>query len=372
MKRKSTVFIIGGHLTPAQAIYDGIKNKKNLKIFFVGIKHTILFDKSLSQEYQFAKKNNITFLPLNTGKLYRFLSIKGIISFLKIPIGFFQAFYYVVKYRPKIIISFGSYVSVPVVFWGGLFRVKVFTHEQASIPGLASRITSVFSNTIFTTWKDTEKYFKKISLRDKNIIFTGNILREEIFKSNTENFKFNKKLPILYITGGNQGSHIINQIIFKNIKKLLKQYNIIHQTGSNTIFDDYKKALQLKETLPAILRARYIIRRGIWGDEIGEVFRKTDIIISRAGANTVYEILTLNKKAILIPISSSSFGEQYENAKIARKYSDTISIISESSLSFNTLNTELKKLQERENTKKIDLPRNASKIIIQRILKNIA
>lgn len=311
---RNRIFIIGGHFTPAKAIYEKLKDNKSLDIYFVGIKHTMLFDKSLSSEYKFAKENNIKFISVNTGKLYRFFSLKGILSLILIPIGFIQSFIYLIKYKPKLLIGFGSYIDVPIILTGNLLNIKSIIHTQASIPGLATRLTAKKAQKICVSFEDSRQYFDR-----KKTLFTGNILRKEIFTNNSNDFYFKYNLPIIYITGGNQGSHFINQLIFDCLDTLLESYNIIHQTGSNTIYNDYRKSIELKDKLSNLKKQRYISKEGIWNNQIGEVFSKASLIISRAGANSVSEILYLSKRAILIPIKNSSYNEQENNAYIAKK-----------------------------------------------------
>lgn len=311
---KNRIFIIGGHFTPAKAIYEKLKDDTSLDIYFVGIKHTMLFDRALSSEYKFTKENNIKFISINTGKLYRFFSLKGILSFILIPIGFIQSFIYLIKYKPKLLIGFGSYIDVPMILVGKLLNIKSIIHTQTSIPGLATRLTSPKTEKICISFEDSKKYFDR-----GKTLFTGNILRKEIFTSKTNDFNFKNNLSIIYVTGGNQGSHFINQLIFDCLDTLLENYNIIHQTGSNTIYNDYKKSIELKDKLSDFKKQRYISQEGIWNNQIGEVFSKASLIISRAGANSVSEILYLSKRAILIPIKNSAYNEQENNAQIARK-----------------------------------------------------
>ena len=311
---KNRIFIIGGHFTPAKAIYEKLKDDTSLDIYFVGIKHTMLFDRALSSEYKFTKESNIKFISINTGKLYRFFSLKGILSFILIPIGFIQSFIYLIKYKPKLLIGFGSYIDVPMILVGKLLNIKSIIHTQTSIPGLATRLTSPKTEKICISFEDSKKYFDR-----GKTLFTGNILRKEIFTSKTNDFNFKNNLSIIYVTGGNQGSHFINQLIFDCLDTLLENYNIIHQTGSNTIYNDYKKSIELKDKLSDLKKQRYISQEGIWNNQIGEVFSKASLIISRAGANSVSEILYLSKRAILIPIKNSAYNEQENNAQIARK-----------------------------------------------------
>lgn len=367
MKNK-TIFIIGGHFTPAISIYEQLEKHKIYNLYYIGVKHTILFDGALSQEYKYAKDNSIQFLSLNTGKLYRYLSISSIISFFKIPLGFIQSIYYILKYKPSAVISFGSYVSVPILISSNMFRIKTYSHIQTIKPGLSDRIGAKYSQKIFTSWQETNKYIQN----KKKIIYTGNIIRDEIFNTKSNYFKIDKKYPLIYITGGNQGSHIINEIIFNNIEELLNKYTLIHQIGSNTIYNDFDRSMNIKNKLDIRLKKRYINEKNIWGDRVGEVLNKADIIIGRSGANTVYEILSLNKKAIFIPLTIGDKFDQIYNAKIAQNYSSTIDLINENNLNFEVLEEKIETLLSKSISKnKKSLPINAGKYISDYIIKSI-
>ncbi|MCL4392692.1 UDP-N-acetylglucosamine--N-acetylmuramyl-(pentapeptide) pyrophosphoryl-undecaprenol N-acetylglucosamine transferase [Patescibacteria group bacterium] len=365
-KGKTNIFITGGHLTPAIAIYSKIKDIEDINIYFIGVKHTILFDRALSEEYKFASSENIKFLPVKTGKIYRFLSIKGFISLILIPIGFIQSIYYYIIYRPKIIVSFGSYVSVPISIIGGIFRSTILTHTQAIIPGLSDRITSKFAKYVFISFRESEKYFNTKA----TIIYTGNIVRKEIFSISSNTFDFKNSLPLIYVTGGNQGSHRINELIFSNLDILLERYNIVHQVGSNTIYKDFEKSLEYQRQFEKN-PGGYISKTGIWRNEIGKILNKSNLIISRAGANTIYEILILNKKAILIPLPESAYKEQSKNAKVAKNLSGNILVMEENSINRNNLLENIDKMiKQKQISRKTKLPDGAEYIIIKYILKS--
>jgi UDP-N-acetylglucosamine--N-acetylmuramyl-(pentapeptide) pyrophosphoryl-undecaprenol N-acetylglucosamine transferase len=352
MQNKKTIFIVGGHFTPAQAIVEEFINDKNYNLYYVGVKHTILFDKNFSNEYIFTKKYNIKFLSLNTGKIYRFISIKGLISLLKIPLGFIQSIYYIIKYNPDLIMTFGSYVSVPIVICAKIFNKKIFTHIQTPRLGLSDKVSSKYANKIFISWTETQKYLDK----SKDIIYTGNIVRKEIFQKNSNTIKFESNDTILYITGGGQGSSIINNFIFKIIKDLIKKYNIIHQTGKK----DYQESLNIKKSLDRDVQNKYLTFDNINENTIGEVFSKSEIIIGRSGANTVYEILLLNKKAILVPLEIGAKDDQKYNALIAKNTSNKILIIEEKNLNFEDLTTDIEQLLSIKDDVNIDIPKDAN------------
>jgi len=318
MKEVKIAFV-GGHHTPALAVLDALATNCELpatSFFWIGHKFSMWGDKNVSAEYQEVIRRGIPFYDLKAGKLYRtFHPLK----LIRLPFGFLQAFYYLFKIRPQLIVSFGGYLAPPVVISGWLLRIPSVTHEQTVVGGWANRLVAKFAKKVFVTWEESLKYFPK----EKTIV-TGNPLRKSIFakapnsKSQIPN-KFqisNSKFKTIYITGGKQGSHIINETVREALPELLKKYNVIHQCGRSTVFNDYEKLSAFSSQLPEDLRSRYFLRDYFTEEEIGAVFAAADLVISRAGANIVYELAALGKPAILIPIPWASHNEQRKNAKI--------------------------------------------------------
>jgi len=310
------VMIIGGHLTPALAILQTLQDNGFKNIVWVGEQHSQTSSANTSAEYNILKQKEIKFISLTSGKIWRKWTLatlyKGIINLCKIPIGFIQSILILIKERPSIVLSFGGHLALPMSIAAKLAFTKVITHEQAVVPGLSSKIIAIFADKVLVSWEKTPL------LNDK-YIYTGNPIRREIFNSSTERFNFDNNLPIIYITGGNQGSNTINWRILEVIEKILTKANVVHQIGDSTNTDDFSNATERRNSLPDMLKKRYIIRKNIFGYEIGEIFQKADLVISRAGANTISEILALGKLSIVIPIPWSSGDEQQKNAVLLEK-----------------------------------------------------
>ena len=309
------IVIAGGHLTPALALIEELEKDKNTKIYFFGRKYATEGLDNLSAEYQIIKKKQINFFAITTGRIQRKFTRYTFPSILKIPVGFIQSFFYLLKVRPNVIVSFGSYVSVPTVFAGWLLGIDSIIHEQASIPGLATKINSLFAKKIFLTWRESGKYFDS-----KKTAVVGNLIRRAIFDKKTKgkeikNF-LDKSKNLIFVTGGNQGSHFINELIFESQNKL-KNFCIIHQLGTANFERDQKKAKKIKS-------ANYQAVNYIDTQNIGAVLNCADIIIGRAGANTIYELALLAKPAILIPLTVTSGNEQQENAEVLAKSGSAI------------------------------------------------
>ncbi|MCS6956782.1 MAG: UDP-N-acetylglucosamine--N-acetylmuramyl-(pentapeptide) pyrophosphoryl-undecaprenol N-acetylglucosamine transferase [Patescibacteria group bacterium] len=306
------ILITGGHLAPALAVIDKIKKEKpDIKIIFVGRKYAIDKEKTESLEYKEIRKRKIKFINLKTGRLTRIFSFSSFLNFFKFFLGFFSSFFIILKNRPDLILSFGSYLALPIVFWGYIFKIPVFTHEQTINPGLANKIIGLFAKKIFISFKEAEKFFTK-----NKVILTGNPIRQSIFKIQKKPFFIKKTAPVLYITGGSLGSHSINLHIKKILKNLLEKYIIIHQTGDTKEYHDYEDLLAIKNQLPENLKNKYFLARHFFEDEIGYVYSLSDLVIGRSGANTFFELIALEKPAVLIPLPWSAGKEQQRHAEI--------------------------------------------------------
>jgi UDP-N-acetylglucosamine--N-acetylmuramyl-(pentapeptide) pyrophosphoryl-undecaprenol N-acetylglucosamine transferase len=360
------ILITGGHLTPALALIDELEKEKDLKLFFVGRKHPGENSKNISAEYTIINKKNIKFFPLTTGRLQRKFTKYTLTSLLKIPLGFFQSFYYLLLQRPNIVVSFGGYISPPVVAAAWLLGIPSVTHEQSILPGLANKINAIFVKKVYLTWTDTKKYFK-------NAIVIGNPTRKVIFNKETQNEKVKKfaetSEKLIYVTGGNQGSHFINNLIFDSLEQV-KGYKIIHQVGSTNHNGDLDKALRIKNS-------NYLALAYVEDDCLGYILNNSSIVISRSGANTVWELAILGKPSILIPLPISASGEQQQNANILKSQGSAIVLEQKSTnpkillASIKDIEKNLTQYQKNAQDLKKTLPINSANVLKEAILKLI-
>lgn len=352
------VVITGGHLTPAVALISGLKKEGGWQIFYFGRRYSMEADKTPSAESQVVPSYDVSFFPITTGRLQRHFTRYSIPSLLKVPIGFFQALFLLLRIRPDAIVSFGGYVSIPVVVAGFLLQIPILTHEQTTVFGLASKINSFFAKKIAVSFQASQRYFPK-----KKVVYTGNPIREEIFKirrpldSQIATTIKKTGLPLLYITGGSQGAHVINMAVVEILPKILKKYIVIHQSGEK----DYKKLLVSHKNLPESLRKRHLITKYIGADEIGWVFKNATLVVSRAGANTVCELAALGKPAILIPIPWSYKGEQTKNAQMLKE-AGLAEVLAQSELSGRTLLAQIDKMYQ--NLKKYERAAESAKRLV--------
>ncbi|BCX14045.1 MAG: UDP-N-acetylglucosamine--N-acetylmuramyl-(pentapeptide) pyrophosphoryl-undecaprenol N-acetylglucosamine transferase [Candidatus Dojkabacteria bacterium] len=367
---KTKILITGGHLTPALAVLDELIARGYNKIIWVGAKYNQTGNKNPSAEYNIITSKNIKFYNLKAGKLSRVWSLKTLFPSIKnlllIFVGIINAILILKKEKPQIIVSFGGYIALPIVLIAKLMNIKIVTHEQTVVVGLANKIISKFADRVFVSWKESLEYFPK-----NKTILTGNPLRKEILKppSNKTITKFKDKVPLIFITGGNQGAHFINQNIFSIIDELIEKYNVLHQTGNSTVTNDYQKALNLQKEFEKKKVYRYKAYDYLNSTEMSEALKFSDIVIARAGANTITELAYLNKKSILVPIPWVSNQEQYKNAKFLEQ--NGITIIMEQNDNFNSYDIlkNIEKLLKVKQNKKINVPSNAAIKICDEIEK---
>lgn len=306
-RQQKRLVITGGHLTPALALINEIKKDRGKwQIYYFGRKYALEGLKKPSFESRtISQLKNVYFVPLEAGKIQRRWTRYTLVHLIKIPFGLLMAFFWLLKIRPKLIISFGGYLSVPVIIAGWFLGIPSITHEQTPVMGLANRINSFFVKKIAVSFPSLLS-----KLNSEKVVLTGNPLRSEIFKRKPTQSsrlwpKINSPKPLLYITGGKTGSAIINQIIKKAIPRLTKKFFVIHQIG----LDPSMRPMRKKD---------YLAIRFIGNNDIGWVLNRAVLVISRAGANTVLELAALKKQAILIPIPWSAGDEQRRNAQFLK------------------------------------------------------
>ena len=307
--KRSKIVLTGGHAaTTAVAVAEEIKSEGlNWELYWIGVKNAIEGKKVVTLESEVLPRLGVKFLPLTTGRIQRRFTIWTIPSILKIPIGLVQSLYYLVKIRPSVVLSFGGFAAFPVVLNAKLLGIPVVIHEQTSVAGRSNLLSQRFASKIALSRPESKKYYPAAKC-----VVTGNPVMKEITK-----IKPKLKLgnpPVIFITGGSRGSQKINDTFSKILNKLLSKYKLIHQTGGL----DYLKFSEIKQRLPQALRDNYEVFVRVNPLEVSKIYEKSDIVVARAGANTVSEVMTIKRPAIFIPLSISFMDEQTKNATVAR------------------------------------------------------
>lgn len=345
---KKRILITGTHLTPAIELIRQLQADSKIEwhISYIGRQSNSNDTHDTSIESKIIPPLGVDYFSIPCGKFDRRYLPNTLAGIPKTISGIFQTFFLIKKNKPDIVVSFGGYVSVPIIINAKIRHLPSITHEQTLTNSLTTKINSYFVNKIALSFDNPQQINQ---LPPEKIKITGNLLRYQLFEKQAKipkniNFK-NSKLPLIYITAGNQGSHFINTVI-QQLLPSLKKINIIHQTGKN----DINQFESLSLIYPNYLAADYFDT-----DNLPWILQNTDIIISRSGANTSQEIAALNKKSILIPLPQSQQDEQILNANWVKKNlpKSTI-IIPQTQLSPSSLLKNINKLIKSDSKTKIN------------------
>jgi UDP-N-acetylglucosamine--N-acetylmuramyl-(pentapeptide) pyrophosphoryl-undecaprenol N-acetylglucosamine transferase len=362
------VILTGGHAsTTAIAVVEEMLRRKgnNWDLYWIGPQNTIEGKYSPTLASIGLPQKSVMFYPINAGKLQRKLSGRSVVSFIKFPIGFLQAFKLIAKIRPDIVLSFGGYAAFPVVAIAKLFDVPVMLHDQTYSFNRANRASTIFANKIAVSRKTSMSYYP-----ENKTVLTGNPVMTQIFDVDVKQTMSNP--PVVFITGGSAGARAINNLVLEVLTDLLNNYYLIHQTG----YLDYKKVNKIKNKLPESKKSRYEVYPIIDPMQIDGVYKRSDIIVSRAGANTVSEILIIKRPSILIPLIIGNLNEQMTNAKYAHKYGVSSILLQDNIGGADLLNaimkTEVKWKKIVENIKDKNSPDSgAAKKVVNELLSLI-
>ncbi|MFK7825694.1 MAG: undecaprenyldiphospho-muramoylpentapeptide beta-N-acetylglucosaminyltransferase [Oligoflexales bacterium] len=326
-KRKRIVLTGGGtagHVIPHIALLPLLRQEE-WELIYLGSKGI---------ERDLIGKSGIEFKTIATGKLRRYFSLKNLSDLFKVIVGCIQSLLLLLWIRPNLVFSKGGFVSVPVTFAAWLLKIPVITHESDQTPGLANRIILRFAKKILYSFPETEKH-----LPPQKAIFTGTPIRKELFAGNRENgfrlcgFAPDNLKPVLLFMGGSLGAMKINQALKACVTSLVEEYRIIHITGKGKGIDfenpDYKAFTFLS-------------------DELKDIFAVTDLVVARAGANSIFEFLALHKPMLLIPLEAGSRGDQISNANSFAK-EGWAKVLREGELSGDKLLLEIKALNDAAN-----------------------
>lgn len=306
---------------PNIALIQKLQTKHpDVEILYIGYKK--------GPEAKMIPEIGIKFKGVQAGKLRRYFSWENFFDFFRLPIGFVQSFFALLKFKPKVVFSKGGYVGIPVVFAAKALRIPVVLHESDVLPGLANKIASDLADVICMSYVET----KDLITRQVKKVVTGNPVREFITQGDRNSgFDYcglNQDRKVVLVMGGSQGAQHINEALIKSLSKI--DANIIHITGKGKkVHDDtdqYKSFEYIDKELP-------------------DIYAISDVIVSRAGANSLAEIDALGIPSILIPIAkAASRGEQTINAEAHKKLNPETIIIKDEELSADNLADSISKL----------------------------
>jgi UDP-N-acetylglucosamine--N-acetylmuramyl-(pentapeptide) pyrophosphoryl-undecaprenol N-acetylglucosamine transferase len=295
----------GGHITPALALMQKAKERGD---------HVIVLGKAgkhgPSVEERETKKVGFDFFSIPQWKYHRYSLLKSLFQIPQGIMAILRSYQLIRNNRCHVCVVFGGYMSLPVALAAKAFRLPVFLHEQTMNPGLGSRLVSRFTPHIYTSFPQA-KFNRPATL-------IGNLIRKEFYQPNPTPAWMPQsliKLPLIYITGGHQGSGLINDVVSSRYSELTQNYLVIHQCGGTGIHDYATPLEKLRLKLYKEQQSRLIIKPWFPASQAAWLMQHASMIIGRAGANTVSELLVCQTPALLIPLLSDPRSEQYLQAK---------------------------------------------------------
>ncbi|MCI6677219.1 MAG: undecaprenyldiphospho-muramoylpentapeptide beta-N-acetylglucosaminyltransferase [Clostridiales bacterium] len=285
-----------GHVTPNIALLPGLR-EAGFEIQYVGSYE--------GMERKLIENENIPYTGIATGKFRRYLSLKNLTDPFRVLKGYSEALKFIKNYKPDVVFSKGGFVSVPVVLAAKKCNVPVIIHESDMTPGLANRICIPSAARVCCNFPETMEH-----LPPQKAVLSGSPIRKELLEGNKEAaLKFTgltTDKPILMMMGGSTGSRIINETLRSILPDLLKDFQVIHLCGKGNIDPSLEQ--------DGYRQYEYISK------ELKDLFAAADLVLSRAGANAICELLALKKPHILVPLSAAvSRGDQILNAESFRK-----------------------------------------------------
>ncbi|WP_343810817.1 undecaprenyldiphospho-muramoylpentapeptide beta-N-acetylglucosaminyltransferase, partial [Virgibacillus siamensis] len=281
-----------GHVIVNLALIP-IFQKEGWEIDYIGSKSGI-------ERKLIGQLDGVTYYPIATGKLRRYMSKENFKDPFKVLKGTVQAWRIIGKRKPSVIFSKGGFVSVPVIMAAKMRGVPAVIHESDFTPGLANKLAIPFAKKVLATFPETMNYLPKAKAE-----YVGAVIRDELFTGDKEaglkKCGFNREKPVLLIMGGSGGSEKINQTVRNGLDALLPEFQIVHICG-------YGK------TDSAVDRDGYTQYEYV-NEELKDLFAACDFVLSRAGSNAIFEFLALRKPMLLVPLTKqASRGDQIINA----------------------------------------------------------
>jgi len=281
-----------GHVTPNIALLPYLQ-AHGYEVHYIGSKNGL--------EKELVEEAGIPYHGISAGKLRRYMDLRNVTDIFRVIRGFGNAFSIIRRIKPDIVFSKGGFVTVPVLAAARMLKIKCVAHESDLTPGLANRLSQPFTNKICVSFPET-----LVHLPVRKGVLTGSPIRKELLQGDRkEGLRIcqwsGSGKPVILVTGGSQGAAAINNAIRDILPKLLNRFRVVHLCGKGNLSN---------ETLHGYAEFEYV------KEGLADLYALADIVVSRAGANTLFELLAMRKPNLLIPLPlESSRGDQILNAE---------------------------------------------------------
>lgn len=353
----------GGHFYPIIAVIEALHTliEENR---LAGVEFILMSDSPY--DFRLLLMQDVKFKKIQAGKIRRYFSLLNLFDIFRTIGGILKAFWSIYFDMPDVIFGKGGYVSFPVLFAACILRIPVMIHESDAVPGRVNRWASSFAKRIAISFPESARYFSS-----PEVVLTGNPIRRGILGFTPEEakefFQLEEGIPTILILGGSQGSKNINDNVVDIAYKLVEFAQVVHQTGKNNIKEAKDRLSVVLENSPR--KSRYHVFAHLDDAALRNASSVANIVISRAGASSIFEIAAWGIPSIIIPLSGSAQEHQRENAYSYAR-SGAAEVIEEINLSPNLLLAEIQRLLKDEETlkkmkeaaKKFAQPKAARKI----------
>ena len=350
----------GGHIYPGLAVADELralaqKENKQITINWIGCSKGMdgqLVKKAVGPD---GKPTADAFYGIPSGKLRRYFSWQNFTDLFRIIGGYFASRRILKKLRPAFLFSKGGFVSVPPVLAAKHLGIPVFTHECDFTLGLANRLNFKSAKTMFVSYEETRN---RLTQADQGrVVVTGNPVRPVIYKADAAAGKRFLEItgdkPILLVLGGSSGARQINELVWANLDWLCQHFTVVHQTG--LLNADSTTETTLKQKYNGSYKPYQFIY-----EQMPDVIAAADVILSRAGANSIWEAAVLCKPMVLIPLcGSGTRGDQVDNAKFFEEQNAAVVLLGQDANDQN-LKTALEKMCDSQT--RADYSENVKKL----------
>ena len=315
-------------------------------------------------------EHEITFIRISTGKLRRYASFKNISDMFKTAWAVLKATVSMFRIYPDVLVGKGGFGSFPALFAARFWKIPVIIHESDSVPGRVNKWAGKFAVRVAVSFADAANSFKK-----EKVAYTGNPLRREIFSEGVperSEFSLEKDSKVIFVIGGSLGSVTVNEALLQSLPDVVKEYEVIHQTGKANLADMSARAKVLLQNNP--FKHRYHPFGYLSTRHVTSAGKLSDLIISRAGS-TIFEIAAWGKPSILIPLADSNGDHQRENA-YAYAENGAADVLEEANLTTTLFKNQIGKIFADENRYKLMSERaahfaklDAAQVIAREILE---